>query len=376
VALIPLLFAYAAYRQRRIASWARYLLIPVVAVVAYQLWTKGLYGRGLFLDAADFASGKRAGAHISLFGGTLVGLSFVGGCMLPAVTLAPLIWSRKQILLTALASAMGAVAILAGWVEIGNRVGGEEAIMSLQQHLLLVGSQLTLCIAGGVCVLALSISDFKTRRDANSLLLLLWVLGTFLFTALLNYAVNARSVLPLLPAAGILLARRFEADQLIPMSQLKRRIAAALAVSGTLASWVTIVDMQLANSARTAVGKIYEKVRESSRKVWFEGHWGFQYYMQSRGALPVDFGHQAISPGDIVVIPENNVYLAKLAPETVARTETIVLRAPMGASTMSWPLGAGLYSSYWGPMPFVFGPVPVEHYTIYQIGTQGEKEGR
>ena len=40
-----------------------------------------------------------------------------------------------------------------------------------------------------------------TRRDA--LLLALWILGTCVFAALLNWTTNGRSILPLVPAAAI-----------------------------------------------------------------------------------------------------------------------------------------------------------------------------
>ena len=38
----------------------------------------------------------------------------------------------------------------------------------------------------------------------------LWVIGTFLFAAFLNWTVNARSLLPLTPAVAILMTRRLE----------------------------------------------------------------------------------------------------------------------------------------------------------------------
>ena len=59
--------------------------------------------------------------------------------------------------------------------------------------------------------MALAAADAWKRKDADSLLLMLWVFGTFIFTGFVNWAINARSVLPLIPAVGILLARRVDA---------------------------------------------------------------------------------------------------------------------------------------------------------------------
>ena len=65
-------------------------------------------------------------------------------------------------------------------------------------------------MAGGLSVLAMALVDWWKRRTPESLLLALWVLGTFVFAAFLNWTINARSVLPLIPASGILIARRLD----------------------------------------------------------------------------------------------------------------------------------------------------------------------
>jgi len=72
----------------------------------------------------------------------------------------------------------------------------------------LVNVQLMLCIAGGISVFALATSDLWTDRDSSSLLLFLWVMGTFLDAVFVHWQVNARALLPLIPATAILIAPR------------------------------------------------------------------------------------------------------------------------------------------------------------------------
>ena len=72
--------------------------------------------------------------------------------------------------------------------------------------------QLLLFIVGGISVLALAISDLWRRRDADSVLMAAWVIGPFV-AAYLDWSVNARVVLPLIPAAAIVMARRLERAQ-------------------------------------------------------------------------------------------------------------------------------------------------------------------
>ena len=69
-ALILLLAAYSLVRLRRLGSWMLYLLIPIGALGGYEFWTRGLYGQGLFLGAAEFAGKQREfGASLSSIDG-------------------------------------------------------------------------------------------------------------------------------------------------------------------------------------------------------------------------------------------------------------------------------------------------------------------
>jgi hypothetical protein len=203
-ALILLLAAYSLARQRRLGSWACYLLLPILLLTGYQHWTKTVYGLRMITSAAHFSSGMRQGRKASALANALVDLSFVGGCALPALTFAPLLWKRKKILAVLLASAIGGFLISSGRIGLGETLWPRD----FYRHWFAVGFQLTLFIAAGFSVIALAVADAWKRRDADTLLLALWVVGTFLFTGFVNWTINARSILPLIPAVGVLLARR------------------------------------------------------------------------------------------------------------------------------------------------------------------------
>jgi len=141
-------------------------------------------------------------------------------------------------------------------------------------------------------------------------------------------------------------------------------------VSGFIGLWISRADAELANSARTAAAICLEKTSGKESTVWFEGHWGFQYYMESRGAHPVDFNDPQAHPGDFIVIPVNNIQLAAIAPQFIASSESFELPLRSGASTICRNLGAGFYSSYWGPLPYAFGPIPPERYVIVRLAQE------
>jgi 4-amino-4-deoxy-L-arabinose transferase-like glycosyltransferase len=361
IALLPLLLLYSLYRRRRAGMWAFHLLLPVAILIAYQLWTERLYGHGLLLGAAQFASSQRAYGKASLTAMAITGLSFTGGCALSSLVFAPLLWSRAMLRNIALGGLLATLLITLGWVNLGLQVDGSYAH---RENWLLVDTQLALCIAGGISMLALAIVDYRERRDAASAFVALWVLGTFAFAAFLNYTVNARSVLPLIPAAGILIARRLEK---VSVAQLRSNTVVALALCAVVSLVVARADASLANSARRAASLIIEKAQARGRALWFEGHWGFQYYMEQAGAEALNLRQPQMRPGDFVALPSNNIQTRGINPQLIASREQLDLDLSGWAATIDGKHRAGFYSAYWGPLPFVIVRPPVEYYEILQI---------
>jgi Dolichyl-phosphate-mannose-protein mannosyltransferase len=365
VSLILLLLIYSLARQRRLGKYAWYLLIPIFILVGYQLWTKAVYGHGLLFGAAEFARIHREQSTKSVK--AAMGLSFLGGCMLPALTLGAILWSRKRIFWVGLVAALAGLSIGAGWVSLGISPQARAVRFALRQHWASASIQLAVCIAGGIFVAALVYADFRKRKDAESLFLMLWVLGTFVFAAFLNWTLNARSILPLIPAVGILLARRMQEVERISEPRFRWKLILAFTLSGAVSVWITSADAALANSARTAAGLIHERTHNEAGTVWFDGHWGFQYYLESYGAHAVDFENSALNPGDLVVIPENNAVIPKLLPEQVATMEIVEVTLPQSITTIRRDMGAGFYSTYFGPLPFAVGQVPPERYYVFRL---------
>jgi 4-amino-4-deoxy-L-arabinose transferase-like glycosyltransferase len=357
IALVPLLLVYSLLRRRRVENWAWCLLIPAAMLSAYQQWTWSLdYGRK-FGNAVRFALTYRRSLNASLLAEGLVDLSFLGGCVLPGLLFAPLLWSRKWIFAGAAFSAGAGLLIGAGWLNLGASVASHD----YRLHGVLVGVEAAFFIAGGLSILGLAIADLWKRRDADSVLLAAWVLGTFFFAGFLNWTNNGRSILPLVPAVGILLARRVERLWSGP-GKRRVQVVAFLALSAALSLWVAAGDAGLANSDRDAARLIQKKTLGQAGAVWFEGHWGFQYYMESFGAHAVDTDSPELQAGDSLAIPAQNSRWFQIRPRFVAEGDIIQINMPFGVSTMQSELGAGFYSADNGPLPFVIGPIPAQRY--------------
>jgi len=355
MALVPLLMAYSVARKRRFGSWAVYLLIPLVLLAAYQYWTRTLYGKGLLADAAGYAHSQNIQPGDSRVAKTVVGFGFVGGCALTGLTYATLLWSRRKIFLGLTVAGLAGVACAEGWIPVAFT--GE--------HWNWVCTQLAFFVFGCISILALPIADWwKQKDDPQSLLLALWVVGTFVFAVFVNWTVNARSVLPLIPAVGILLARRVDPMTLRWRPRQMLKLLVPLAVAGIASLWITWADAQLADTARLAARHIQEKVGNYTSRVSFEGHWGFQYYMQSFGFRPVDFSSYDFEDGNLVVLPGNNDNVNDFPPEFIASRQVFKFDMKAGAATIQSAMGAGFYSDVWGPLPYAFGPVPPENYSV------------
>jgi 4-amino-4-deoxy-L-arabinose transferase-like glycosyltransferase len=367
ISLLPLLLVYSFVRKRRFGWWILYAAIPVVLLAGYQLWTTIKYGHPMFSEALNFAESERViNGKVSPLTSTVIGLSFSGGCALTALLLSPFVWRWTRLMAAVVAGAAASAALVRGWV--GLEPYAEVIVRgSLRAHPFATGVQLTLAIAGGIAVLALGLQEMRKWRDSDALFLGLWILGTFVFTAFLNWTVNARSVMPLIPAVAIVLARRLEHLNL-QSRELQRRIALALLLSGAVSLWLTKADSEMANSAREAATLIRQQVANQPGNVWFQGHWGFQYYMQLTGARPVDFMKSRMDKGDLLVVPENNADAFRMPlAQFVASTQVLQMQLRQPLSTMRWHVAAGFYSSFYGPLPFAFGPVDTERYFLFRL---------
>jgi hypothetical protein len=350
LSLIPLLLVYSLMERRRIGVWLAWLLVPVVVMAFYQWLTGHLYGRGLLFKAAAYALAVRVGGDLPER--ILTGLAFSGGCILILVPLAPLLWGRK-----ALAGGILAVVLLGLLVAALKKVNQFSVLEEGQVKWLFV-AQFSCAVVAGASLMVLAAMDWFQRRTPASMLLLLWVAGAFLFACVVNWTVSGRNILPMLPSASLLLVRRLE---LRP--NFMGRLWAPLGFSLAVAVLVAWADYRLADSARDAAAIITQKANAAPAHLRFEGHWGFQYYMEQLGARPIDRNNLDLSLNDVVVIPLANSYLFPLP------LDHFELWFKHDGETLPWlatmSSGAGYYSDGWGPLPFVFCRAPLDEYLVF-----------
>jgi len=362
MSLLPLLFVYAIVKKREFGRWALFLLIPILILACYQWRTYSLYGYGLLSTATAYASARfNPSQYLKLLTKMITGLTFTGGCTAVILFYIPLLWSKRTLLIVSVFTVLLIVVLRYAGLIGGQINGGEFA-----KWFLFV--QAGLMAAAGVCILLIMIMDLWKSKNAESLLLLLWTAGTFVFAVFVNWSINARSLLPLIPAAGILLFRQIERYENIFARKIKIwQLVLPLVISAVLAICVCRADYLLANSARSAAAAISRIYKDNPRTIWFQGHWGFQYYMELCGGRAFNFRIPQLESGDIVIIPVNNTNAAYLSEDSVAFNKSLMFTKGRFLATMNIPSGAGFYTNILGPLPFAFGNVAGEEYLIYSV---------
>jgi len=229
------ILAYTLFRERKPSWKLLWLLAPVGAAVLYELYTRRLYGTGMLYEAFAFQYHEPGNVtnKIRLPGRAVVGLSFLGGCWIPLLFVAPLVcpWRRCGVLAGASAALVG-LFCLARWDRLDWRYSGG----------FLFYAEWVLFVFAGLVLFCILIDDLLGHRDPLSVLLLLVITGTFGYAAFINYSVNARTILPMAPAVGLLAARALERTSSAAATASKWRVWTPLlpAVAVALAAvWAT-----------------------------------------------------------------------------------------------------------------------------------------
>ena len=355
MALIPLLFAYSFFKRRRLGLWADFFIIPIVALGFYEWYTQILYGKGLLTAATEFPLVYNP-IEYTRSAKAAIGLNFLGGCLAGTIFYVPFLWRRSYIIFVGIIFLI-ATTFLSGFATIGGYpIHGEGGI---RWGIII---QFSLFVFIGLHILALAAADIWIHRDATAALLTMWSIGTLIFAGYVNWTINARSMLPLLPVAGILIVRRLEVNK---RPQIKLNPAWALIPAAILAILVTWSDYSLARCGREAALMIYQKQKGLSETIWYDGYWGFRYYMESIGAKHVN-PQMKCATGDIVIIPENLPRTSLANPKKLTKLENIEIPTFVYLSTLRRHSAAGFYGDMIGPLPFAFGFNLPERYFVWR----------
>lgn len=125
--------------------------------------------------------------------------------------------------------------------------------------------------------------------------------------------------------------------------------------AAAFAAAIVQADAAFAANSCTAARVLHEQLGSRGRTLWFQGHWGFQYYMEALGARALDYRASQIAAGDYLITPEQNTGVVAPPTEVYEFVGNIETEPSACFTTLQLATGAGFYANVWGPLPFAFG---------------------
>jgi hypothetical protein len=225
-------------------------------------------------------------------------------------------------------------------------------------------------IVSGGLVFGVVCRCLARRRSPEAILLSFWICGVFAFASVLNWTTNVRALLPGAPAVAILLATEARWTHASGVFGFPRSLLLMLGVSALTGLLIAQGDQAFARCARDAALQIARaEVGAGRAPLWFQGAWGFQYYMEREGARRIDWARPEVLPGERIVRPDSNIRHSSLPFAAHLLTEHRMAVHAV-AQTLSVTAGAGFYSDIWGPAPYVFGFPPDQVYSVFEAETR------
>lgn len=361
IALVPLLLVYWHAGNRR-AGFNRSgrlnvntfaLWTPVVVLALWGLYSFVQIGRVHYLNAAGMAATYKP--PLTIVGNIWNTVPYLGAAMLwPCGLLAkvgrlPRLW--KWLLLNTFLAASGMY-----WLA-----------MKINASLPFVTASLVLyavMAVVGILILLLTLESCSLRRDLDTLLLGLWTFGTLFFVGVVNWTFNARVVLPAVFPATVLIVRWIEL-QPKPQEWIKW-VRIAIVPSAAVTLLVATADYQYAAAVKEYVVTTVQKQIDKGRGVFFTGHWGFQWYLEEAGAVPLDASPVPVAPGDIIVQKSGSDNFFPEAPYEFVAQES--KRTPLHLHTHRHSIHADFYAGVPGGLPFALNPDGIlERFRMYRV---------
>jgi len=374
ITLVPLLALVALRRRRYPYECTLALLVPIIALVLFDVYTTMKYDHGLVQDVLSYSGEIREHYDIDKRTQLLLGLSFLGGSTVTFVLFLPRIgdW-HGWLTILGLSTILGALCIQNGefvGLPINTKHGRDLGAMFHTLLFLLAAFQ----------AIGLVAIELWNRRDEGTFLLVPWIVGTWIFAAFLNWSVNVRTLLPLVPALAIVLARCIDQtaetrSAASASAWWPRRAWLFDAVPLVLAFGISLAvawgDYQYAVAQRALTEQARQLFAGVEGQKYYQGHWGFQYYlerMRDLRVIPLKVGSEFVFRRDRMVAPGNNTNIYLGTPDLITEREQRSVPVPSWVITNAETLGAGFYFGRLGnPFPFRVVPAPDEQVRSYNF---------
>ncbi|HEX4824962.1 MAG TPA: hypothetical protein VFV19_11690 [Candidatus Polarisedimenticolaceae bacterium] len=221
-----------------------------------------------------------------------------------------------------------------------------------------VGPQVAAIAAGlgAAALFDLAWQAFK-RRDRIDGMLATWCLTPIAVVPYLH--LPSKYLLAAAPAMAIAVARQ--------KGRLPKLSLAVPVVCGTLLGVLILrADARFAGTGRRAAETLVAPAVTSGKTVWFNGHWGFQWYAERAGARPLTQTPPHPHWGDLVIASGHAEGELMGAMPNKRLVSSLDDTRP-GGRIMSRACDAGFFSNGWGYLPWAWGSDSVDRYEVWSI---------
>jgi hypothetical protein len=118
---------------------------------------------------------------------------------------------------------------------------------------------------------------------------------------------------------------------------------------------------------KNGVDQVASTVPFGPGKVWFMGHWGYQWYMDKLGATAFDGKTAACKADDWIVMSLNNYGLFQMPKNKVEHVDDFSMATDPWISTSNGVAGSGFYYAGNTLLPFIISPAPPETFIVYHV---------
>jgi hypothetical protein len=165
------------------------------------------------------------------------------------------------------------------------------------------------------------------------------------------------------PASALLVARLIGR---LHSANAWRPLVPVLSVCVLLGVLIMRADAAFAGLGRRAAQQFIAAQTSKGERVWFAGHWGFQWYAERAGAKVLVQHGPGPRPGDLIVSSQNALggIVQLFEPRTLL---SVIAEDRPGGRIMSREDGAGFYSNAWGYLPWTWSDSALDRYTLWRM---------